>query len=232
MGVDPVSQEEVWLKNGRFGFYIQSGSGDAIKRSSLPPNLQPADIDLEIALKLLALPRDVGTHPESGETITAGINRYGPFVQHQRQFVRLPEDEDVLSIGMNRALTLIAENPAKGRGRAAAKSLREMGAHPEDGEPVVVLDGRFGPYVKHGKINASLPKGKAPADLEMSEAVELLAARAAKSGGGKAKATAKPKAASTKTKAKAKTAGAGKKATGAKASAKAGSSKATADGGS
>ena len=74
---------------------------------------------------------------------------------------------------MNRALTLIAENPAKGRGRAAAKALKEMGPHPEDGEPVVVLDGRFGPYVKHGKINASLPKGKAAADLEMAEAVEL-----------------------------------------------------------
>ena len=248
LGVDPVSQEEVWLKNGRFGFYIQSGSGDAIKRSSLPPNLQPADIDLEIALKLLALPRDVGTHPESGETITAGINRYGPFVQHQRQFVRLPADEDVLAIGMNRALTLIAENPAKGRGRAAAKALKEMGPHPEDGEPVVVLDGRFGPYVKHGKINASLPKGKAAADLEMAEAVELLAARAAKAGGGKAKgkAAAKPKAASSKaangkatgTKAKAKakpgakSSGSGKAAAKAKPGTKSSGSKATADGGS
>jgi len=227
LGVDPLSQEEVWLKNGRFGYYIQSGSGDAIKRSSLPPNLQPDDIDLEIALKLLALPREVGTHPETGETITAGINRYGPFVQHQRQFVRLPPDEDVLSIGMNRALTLIAENPAKGRGRTEAKALKELGAHPEDGEPVKVLDGRFGPYVKHGKINASLPKGKSADELEMAEAVELLAARAAKAGKGKAKAPAK-----NKTPAKAKAKPAAKSKASAKAPAKAKGAKATASGGS
>jgi DNA topoisomerase-1 len=192
LGVDPVSQEEVWLKNGRFGFYIQSGSGDAVKRSSLPPNLPAPDVELETALRLLALPREVGTHPETGEKITAGINRYGPFIQHQRQFVRLPVDEDVLSIGMNRALTLIAENPAKGRARAESKPLRELGPHPDDGEPVVVLNGRFGPYVRHGKVNASLPKGKAPGDLEMSEAVALLAARAAKQSNGKGK-TAKAK---------------------------------------
>jgi len=227
LGVDPQSQEEVWLKNGRFGYYIQSGSGEAIKRSSLPPNLLPDDIDLEIALQLLALPREVGTHPETGEPITAGINRYGPFVQHQRQFVRLPPDEDVLRVGMNRALTLIAENPAKGRGRAEAKALKELGPHPADGEPVKVLDGRFGPYVKHGKINASLPKGKSADELEMAEAVELLAARAAKAGKGKAKAPAKNKAPA---KAKAKTAAKGKAA--AKAPAKAKSAKATASGGS
>jgi len=228
LGVDPVSQEEVWLKNGRFGYYIQSGSGETVKRSSLPPNLQPDDVDLEIALELLALPREVGTHPETGEPITAGINRYGPFVQHQRQFVRLPPDEDVLSIGMNRALTLIAENPAKGRGaRAEAKALKELGAHPEDGEPVKVLDGRFGPYVKHGKINASLPKGKSPDELEMAEAVELLAARAAKGGKGKAKTSAKNKASG---KGKAKTAAKSKAS--AKAAAKAKGAKATAGGGS
>jgi DNA topoisomerase I len=238
LGVDPQSQEEVWLKNGRFGFYIQSGSGDALKRSSLPPNLQPADIDLETALKLLALPRPVGIHPETGDAITAGINRYGPFVQHQRQFVRLPPDEDVLTIGMNRALTLIAENPAKGRARTEAKPLREMGSHPEDGEPVVVLDGRFGPYVKHGKVNASLPKGKSAEDLSMSEAVELLAARAAKAGTGKAKGKAKTTAKAANGKAKAKPSAKGKPsakpkvAAKAKPGARASSSKAAADGGS
>ncbi len=238
LGVDPASQEEVWLKNGRFGHYIQSGSGDAIKRSSLPPSLQPDDIDLEIALKLLALPREVGTHPETGETITAGINRYGPFVQHQRQFVRLPPDEDVLSIGMNRALTLIAENPAKGRGHTEAKALKELGPHPADGEPVKVLDGRFGPYVKHGKVNASLPKGKSADDLLMAEAVELLAARAAKAGGGKGKgkAPAKAKAGNGKAPAKGKAKPAAKAPAKAKAPARAkpksAGSKATLSGGS
>ncbi len=240
LGVDPESQEEVWLKNGRFGFYIQSGSGDTVKRSSLPPNLEPADIDLETALKLLALPRPVGTHPESGEPIMAGINRYGPFVQHQRQFIRLPPDEDVLSIGMNRALTLIAENPAKGPARTEAKALKELGPHPEDGEAVKVLDGRFGPYVKHGKINASLPKGKAADDLSMAEAVELLAARAAKTGGGKAKGKAKApskaatgKAANGKAKSKPGAKGGTKTKAAAKTSgAKADSAKAPAGGGS
>jgi len=182
LGVDPETAEEVWLRVGRFGPYIQSGTGDNLRRSSLPPNLAPDDIDLETALKLLALPRQVGSHPETGKPIQAGINRYGPFVQHERQFVRLPEDEDVLTIGMNRALTLLSEaKPARGRGAATAP-LRELGAHPEDGEPIRVLDGRFGPYVKHNKTNASLPKGTSPDELTMERAVELLAARAAKDG--------------------------------------------------
>jgi len=182
LGVDPLTEEEVWLKNGRFGFYLQSGSGDALRRSSLPPNLTPTEIDLQTALALLALPRIVGTHPETGAEITAGINRYGPFVQHQGKFVRLEADDDVLSLGMNRALTLIAEGGSRGRQRAAAAPLRELGAHPDTGEKVVILDGRFGPYVKHGKTNASLPKGRPVEELTMDEAVALLAAREAKGG--------------------------------------------------
>ncbi|MEZ5862383.1 MAG: topoisomerase C-terminal repeat-containing protein, partial [Geminicoccaceae bacterium] len=182
LGVDPLTEEEVWLKNGRFGFYLQSGSGDALRRSSLPPNLTPTEIDLQTALALLALPRIVGTHPETGAEITAGINRYGPFVQHQGKFVRLEADDDVLSLGMNRALTLIAEGGSRGRQRAAAAPLRELGAHPDTGEKVVILDGRFGPYVKHGKTNASLPQGRPVEELTMDEAVALLAAREAKGG--------------------------------------------------
>jgi DNA topoisomerase I len=144
----------------------------------------------------------------------------------------------VLSIGMNRALTLIAENPAKGRGRTEAKALREMGPHPEDGEPVVVLDGRFGPYVKHGKVNASLPKGKSAEDLSMSEAVELLAARAAKAGTGKAKGKAKPTGEGCERQGEGQAAAKGKPSAKPKAAAKAkpgaraSSSKAAADGGS
>ena len=182
LGVDPLTEEEVWLKNGRFGFYLQSGSGDALRRSSLPPNLTPTEIDLQTALALLALPRIVGTHPETGAEITAGINRYGPFVQHQGKFVRLEADDDVLSLGMNRALTLIAEGGSRGRQRAAAAPLRELGAHPDTGEKVVILDGRFGPYVKHARTNASLPRGRPVAELTMDEAVALLAAREAKGG--------------------------------------------------
>jgi DNA topoisomerase-1 len=182
LGVDPLTEEEVWLKNGRFGFYLQSGSGDALRRSSLPPNLTPTEIDLQTALALLALPRVVGTHPETGAEITAGINRYGPFVQHQGKFVRLEADDDVLSLGMNRALTLIVEGGSRGRQRAAAAPLRELGPHPDTGEKVVILDGRFGPYVKHARTNASLPRGRPVAELTMDEAVALLAAREAKGG--------------------------------------------------
>ena len=205
LGVDPETAEEVWLKNGRFGFYLQSGSGDTLRRSSLPPNLRPDEIDLATALALLALPRIVGTHPETGAEITAGINRYGPFVQHQGKFVRLEPDDDVLGLGMNRALTLIAEGASRGRARPAATPLRELGPHPESGEKVVVLDGRFGPYVKHGKTNASLPRSRSVEELTMDEALALLAAREAKgSGKGKARmaraATAKAKPAAAKKK--------------------------------
>ncbi len=191
LGVDPETEEEVWLKNGRFGFYLQSGSGDTLRRSSLPPNLTPTEIDLQTAIALLALPRVIGTHPETGAEITAGINRYGPFVQHEKKFVRLEADDDVLSLGMNRALTLIAEGGSRGRQRTPAAPLRELGAHPDTGEKVVILDGRFGPYVKHAKTNASLPRGRPVEELTMDEAVALLAAREAK-GGGKGRARKAP----------------------------------------
>ncbi len=200
LGVDPETAEEVWLKNGRYGFYLQSGSGDALHRSSLPPNLAPTEIDLQTALALLALPRVIGAHPETGGEITTGINRYGPFVQHQGKFVRLEPDDDVLSLGMNRALTLIAEGNSRGRPRPAATALRELGPHPETGEKVVILDGRFGPYVKHAKINASLPKGRPVEELTMDEAVALLAAREAKGGGKSKPRTVKAKAGTAKAK--------------------------------
>ena len=139
--------------------------------------MTPADLTLEQALLLLALPREIGKHPESGKPIEAGINRYGPYIKHDR-FVRLGADDDVLTIGMNRAITLIAEAATKGR--PAQKVLREMGEHPDDKKPVTLHEGRFGPYVKHGKINASLPKGEDPGSLTMETAVSLLSAKAAK----------------------------------------------------
>ncbi|MEZ5835228.1 MAG: type I DNA topoisomerase [Geminicoccaceae bacterium] len=212
LGVDPATEEEVWLKVGRFGPYLQSGTGKEANRSSLPPNLTPDEVTFEIALKLLALPREVGTHPETGKAITAGINRYGPFVAHDGKFVRLPEDEDVLAIGMNRAIAIIAEAPAtRGRG-AGASVLRELGEHPETGKPVQILKGRFGPYVKHEKVNASLRKGMEAEALTMDEAVELLAAKAGSAGPRKKAAAKKKPAATTKT--------AGKKAPAKKAAAK------------
>ncbi|MDH3661174.1 MAG: type I DNA topoisomerase [Alphaproteobacteria bacterium] len=179
IGVDPVTSEEVILKHGPYGPYVQRGAGDDLKRSSLAPNMTPADLTIEQALALLALPREIGKHPESGEPIEAGINRYGPYIKHDR-FVRLGADDDVLSIGMNRAIALIAE--AGSKGRPAQKVLRELGEHPDDKKPVTLHEGRFGPYVKHGKINASLPKGESPESLTMESAVALLAAKASKGG--------------------------------------------------
>ncbi len=191
IGVDPVTSEEVILKHGPYGPYVQRGSGDDLKRSSLAPNMTPAELTLEQALLLLALPREVGKHPESGKPVEAGINRYGPYIKHDR-FVRLDAEDDVLTIGMNRAVSLIAE--AASKARPAQKVLRELGEHPEDQKPVTLHEGRFGPYVKHGKINASLPKGDEPDSLTMEAAVVLLAAKAAKGGAKKsAKRTVKKK---------------------------------------
>ncbi|QEE47437.1 type I DNA topoisomerase [Rhizobium sp. WL3] len=221
LGKDPVTEEEITLRSGRFGPYVQRGDGKEAKRSSLPKGWAPADIDFEKALSLLSLPRDVGAHPETGKMISAGLGRYGPFVLHDGTYANLEGIEDVLSIGLNRAVTVLAEKKANpgGRGRTAAVALKELGEHP-DGGAMIVRDGRFGPYVNWGKVNATLPKGKDPQAITVEEALVLIAERAAKDGGGKAKAkkapakaakaksedgaAAKPKKAAAKPKAKAK----------------------------
>ncbi|MGH6900025.1 MAG: type I DNA topoisomerase [Geminicoccaceae bacterium] len=189
VGVDPESGEEIRLRHGPYGPYVQRGQGEAARRSSLPPNLPADRIDLEIARKLLALPRALGKHPETGQPIEAGINRYGPYIKHER-FVRLGPDDDVLSIGMNRAMALLED--AGSKARPAPKVLKELGPHPKDKKPVVLYRGRFGPYLKHGKQNASLRKGHDPDTLTLEQAVTLLQEKAAK---GKGKATAGGKAA-------------------------------------
>jgi DNA topoisomerase I len=191
IGVDPATHEEVLLRRGPYGPYVQRGAGDSLKRSSLPPNLAPDQLDLNMALALLSLPRELGRHPETGEPIEAGINRYGPYIKHDR-FVRLGPDDDVLTIGMNRAMSLLAEAGMKGR--VAAKALREVGRHPKDGQPISLHKGRFGFYVKHGRQNASLPKAQDPEQLTVEQAVELLAKRASKAKGKKAAANGAGKA--------------------------------------
>jgi DNA topoisomerase-1 len=182
IGVDPETREEVKLKRGPYGPYVERGQGESLKRSSLPPGLDPAELDLDMALRLLALPREIGPHPETGKPIEAGINRYGPYIKHDR-FVRLSPADDVLTIGMNRAIALLEEARSKSRG--APQIVKELGAHPSDGRPVSLHKGRFGMYVKHGKTNASLPKGQEPEQLTLEAALELLAKRA-QSGKGKA----------------------------------------------
>ncbi|MCB2096598.1 MAG: type I DNA topoisomerase [Parvularculaceae bacterium] len=184
LGIDPQSELEVFLRIGRFGPYIQLGEQDKEskekpKRAGIPKTWKVEDITLEKALQLLALPRQIGPHPEDGEMIEAGLGRFGPFVKHGKTYANLPSIEDVFEVGLNRAVTLIAEkraNPRAGR-NAAAKPLKELGAHPANGEPVNVMDGRYGPYVKCGKINATLPKGLDPQSVTLERAVELIAER-------------------------------------------------------
>jgi DNA topoisomerase-1 len=187
---------------------------DKPKRSSLPKGWSPASLDLEQALRLLALPREVGMHPEDGKPITAGLGRYGPFVQHAGTYANVADIDEVFDVGLNRAVALLAEKRAGRPGRGAAVApLKELGEHPDDKAPVQVMAGRFGPYVKWGKVNATLPKGTAPEDMTLEAALPLLAERAAKAPAKGRKAPAK-KAAAKKTAAKktpAKTAAAKKK---------------------
>ncbi len=182
--------DAITLRSGRFGPYVQRGepSEDQPKppRSSLPKGWDAGDMDLEKALMLLNLPRPVGPHPDDGEMIEAGIGRYGPYVKHGKLYANLPEVDEVFTIGMNRAVEVLAEKASRGRGRtAAAAPLKELGEHPELGGPVNVMDGRYGPYVKWDKVNATLPKGTEPGDVTMEAAVALIAEKAAKKGGRK-----------------------------------------------
>ncbi|ALJ09249.1 type I DNA topoisomerase [Brevundimonas sp. DS20] len=199
LGVDPATGHPVQLKIGRFGPYVEIAppDGEKPKRSSLPKGWSPASLTLDQALRLLALPREVGVHPEDGKMITAGLGRYGPFVLHAGTYANVSDIDEVFEVGLNRAVALLAEKRAGRPGRgAAAAPLKDLGAHPETGEPIHVMAGRFGPYVKSGKINATLPKGTAPEDLTLEAALPLLAAKAGAAP--KKKAPAKKTAASKK----------------------------------
>jgi DNA topoisomerase-1 len=204
LGQDPDTGLAVTLRSGRFGPYVQLGDADGEekpKRASVPRGIDAASLDLERALQLLALPREIGLHPETGKPITAGIGRYGPFILHDGTYANLPTLEEVFSIGINRAVVLLAEKKAgvgKSRfQRAAPTVLKELGEHPSEGGKVQVLSGRYGPYVKHGEVNATLPRAKDPATLSLNEAVELIAERIAK-GPSKAKGRRKTGKASSK----------------------------------
>ena len=194
LGVDPVTGETVFLKTGRFGVYVQLGEGEKPKRSSLPKGWSAPDMDLDKGLRLLRLPREVGSHPEDGKPILAGIGRYGPFVLHDGTYANLPTADEVFDVGVNRAVDQLATKRAGKRGGESA-ALAELGAHPVDGQPIRVLSGRYGPYIKHGATNANVPRGADPLSVTLEQAIELIAERVAK-GGGKAK--AEPKAAAKK----------------------------------
>ena len=182
LGTDPETGFEVTLRTGRFGPYVQLGDGsgeEKPKRASIPKGTDPEHIDLSRALALLALPREVGLHPETGKPILAGFGRYGPYVQHDGKYASLSAPEEVFEIGINRAVSLLAEKAANRRPRASSV-VKELGEHPEGGGKVQVRSGRYGPYVKHGKVNATLPKDRDPEQVSLQEAIELIAGKSAK----------------------------------------------------
>jgi len=194
LGTDPDTGLEVTLRSGRFGPYVQLGEGEKPKRSSLPKGWDAATLDLDAALKLLGLPRAVGVHPETGKPIVANIGRFGPYLQHDGAYANLASVDEVFDIGINRAVTVIAEKNARGPRGGAKAALKELGDHPTLTGAIKVLDGKYGPYVNHGKTNATLPKGMDPLGVTMEAAVALLAEREAKSPTKPVKAKAAPKA--------------------------------------
>ena len=197
LGEDPDTALEVTVRSGRFGSYLQLGeptkdeAGEAVKpkRASLPKGVAPDEIDLDLAVKLLALPRAIGKHPDDGEDIIAGIGRFGPYVKHGKTYANIDASEDILAIGLNRAVTLIEEkklNPGKGR-RFGADPGKQLGEHPQKGGMIVAKNGRYGPYVSHNGINANLPNEKTPETVTLDEAASLIDARAESGGGSSAR---------------------------------------------
>jgi len=198
LGTDPESGQPVYLKSGPYGLYVQLGDagedGGKPRRSSLPEGTTAESVTLDFALKLLQLPRHLGDDPKTGKPIEAGLGRYGPFVRRERTYRNVKTLEELFTIELPQALELLATD----QGPAV---LKELGDHPESGAPIVIRDGRYGPYVTDGKLNASLPKGSEVDDIDLETAVQMLAKKAASPGRGRGK--AKP-AAKTKAKPKAK----------------------------
>jgi DNA topoisomerase-1 len=188
LGTDPETGLSVSVRKGPYGNYVQLGLGDngeKPKRASLPKGMNPHEVTLEAALKLLSLPREVGKHPGDGEPITAALGRFGHYIKHGKIYRSLPAEDDVITIGLNRAVALLAE-PSKGR-RRGPEPIRVIGKHPADNADITLYKGRYGPYVSHDGINASLPNDIEPAALTLDEAVRLLTERAEKVGAGKPK---------------------------------------------
>jgi DNA topoisomerase I len=181
LGIDAETGEEITLRDGRFGAYVQQGEGEKPRRSSLPNTIVPAEITLDQAIELLSLPREVAKHPGTKEPIIAGIGRYGAYVQHRKTYANLGKDEDILNIGANRAIDLVVakESGLSGRrfGNSESAPARILGEHPSGGQ-VTLKAGRYGPYVNHGKINATLPKDADPTTLTLGDALALLSAKA------------------------------------------------------
>jgi DNA topoisomerase-1 len=205
LGQDPATGLEIVRKNGRFGPYVQLGEGKDAKRASIPKDIP--ELDLDWAIKLLSLPREIGAHPESGKPITASIGRYGPYLAHDGKYAKLRGTAEVFETGMNAAVVKLAEAGNRGATRTAVEPLKTFGPHPTSGGEMKLMAGRYGPYVTDGTTNATLPRDKQPEDLTAEQASALIDERAAKGpakGKGKRKAPAKKAAAKKKAAPKAK----------------------------
>ncbi len=199
IGLDPDTGQAVTLRKGPYGLYLQLGEGsdgEKPRRVALPKGWDPSEVDLAAALAMLALPRAIGEHPEDRAVIYAGIGRYGPYLKHGSRYVSLDDPRDVISIGINRAVTVLAEKPV--RGGRGANVLRELGAHPDDDKVVTLCSGRYGPYIKHGRTNVTVPSSHDPDTLTLADALPLIAAKAAS--GTKRRAPAKKTKAASATK--------------------------------
>lgn len=198
LGIDPTSKLPVLLLRGPYGYYVQlgeveEGAKKKPKRISWPKEISPADADLPAALQLLELPKEIGEHPDSGKKVIVNIGRFGPYIGHDGKFKSIPKSDNIFTIGLDRAVALLAE------ARTSNTVLRELGDHPEDKKPVDVCNGRYGPYVRHGKVNATLPKDISPDEITIEEALTLLAARVAKGPVSKVRASSKKSPATKKT---------------------------------
>ena len=179
IGQHPETGEDITRKTGRFGPYVEMGSGKEAKRASIPKDLD--DFDLGWAVKLLDLPRIIGAHPDSGLEIEANIGRYGPYLRHDGKYGKLTNTREVFEVGMNRAVAILAEAANRGAGaRGKSEPVAVLGAHPVSGGEIKVMPGRFGPYVTDGTTNATIPKDVKPEDVTLAQAVELIDARLAK----------------------------------------------------
>lgn len=192
---------EISLRAGRFGPYVQRGEATEAQpkpdRASLPKGFTPDGLTLDRALQLLSLPREVGKHPADGQVVEAAIGRFGPYVKHGSVYANIPDVEEVFTIGMNRAVEVLAQKATRGGRAAPAGPLRTLGAHPDGGD-IQVMPGKYGPYVKWEKVNATLPKGVEPEAVTLEEALVLIAEKAGKSGGKKKAAPKKAAAPATK----------------------------------
>lgn len=194
LGIHPDSGQMVLLLRGPYGYYVQLGEVEEgaklkPKRVSWPRELPMEQAGLDTALKLLSLPRELGIHPESGKKVIVNIGRFGPYIGHDGKFKSIPKSDSIFGIGLDRAIELLAQ------AKAGNAVLRTLGEHPDDNSPVEICSGRYGPYARHGKINATLPKDLSLDDVTLEQALELISAKATKGGTGKAKTTKKPAAA-------------------------------------